>query len=432
MTSTPVPSHLPSLWVKLIDMKHLVFESYGNNEIRIGWNDLPCRLRGGGDGEAQRVTDRQAYRMDAAREQMLSDNKLFQYRDTNGTLYRGNTESGYSEVEVSQSQLDIIRESQQANKASGRTPRHSYGQPVRKTVFTRNARHRLLEAGCLFDSVHSATHRGYFVTLTLPGSTDEAYDAISRWSGYLVNRILQVVRREIQSALWFYVWELQKRGALHLHLFIALPKEVDGAYILRGLRAVWYGALVSVGEKDGTDMFRHRKGDYCTASEFWQFDVQEVEKSPAAYISKYVSKSANAPTESDSADMGRYSYYPARWWGMSQAFRELIKEHRFRVCMDAMSDDEIIAEMDCMDAVLQECVPVCEHEYIADIGSNRDNGGIIGRIYRRVYYFAASDFPIVTAMFRAAVGKLKDRMARHLVSWQYHSDQYQGIPIGAL
>ena len=413
-------------------MKTLIFESYGNNEIRVGYNDLPSRLRGGGDGEAQRVSDRQAYRMDTRREQYLCDNGYIQYKDTNGKVYRGNSESGFSEVAVTQQELDIIRKSQQEGKAARRTPRHSYGQQVRRTVFTRRARHRILEAGELFQRECAHSHRGYFVTLTLPGSTEAAYDAISRWSGYLANRVLQVIRRAVPEALWFYCWELQKRGALHMHLFLGLPEEVEAADIFRGLRAVWYGALSSVGDQDGVDMFRHREGDYCTSSQFWQFDVQAVEKSPAAYIAKYVSKGANAPSQAGDLDSGEFRYYPARWWGMSAALRRMVDDHRFRYCIDGFSDEEIVAEIDCMDAMLTNQETVCKYEYHCEIGSSRSSGNSIGSSFRRIYYFPPETFREWDAMFRAAVGRIANRVADHLKRWQYGSDKYQGVPIGLL
>lgn len=413
-------------------MKTLIFESYGNNEIRVGYNDLPSRLRSGKDGEAERQAENRGHRLDKTRDDYLRDNNYIQYKDVNGKTYRGNTVEGFSEVALTQQKLDIICKSQQEDKAARRTPRHSYGQPVRRTVFTRRARHRLLEAGELFSREYASTHCGYFVTLTLPGSTDAAYDAISRWSGYLANRVLQVVRRNVPEALWFYVWELQKRGALHMHLFLGVPRSVETANLFRGLRAVWYGALSSIGDNEGVDMFRHREGDYCTASVHWQFDCQEVNKSPAAYISKYVSKGANAPKGNEELDSGKYPYYPARWWGMSREMRRVVDENRFRYCMDAMTDEEIIAEIDCMDAMLTNKETVCKYEYFCEIGSSRDSGGSIGSSFRRIYYFPSETFREWDAMFRAAVGRIANKVARHLRSWKYHSDIYQGTPIGAL
>lgn len=413
-------------------MKKLIFETYGNNEIRVGYNDLPSRLRSGKDGERERQAENRAHRLDKSREDYLRDNNYIQYRDVNGKIYRGNSVEGFSEVSLTEQRLDIICKSQQEDKRARSTPRHSYGQPVRKTLFTRAARHRLLEAGELFQREFSSTHRGYFVTLTLPGSTEDAYDAISRWSGYLANRVLQVVRRSVPDALWFYAWELQKRGALHMHLFIGLPKAFEADNLFGGIRAVWYGALESVGEKDGVDMFRHREGDYCTASQYWQFDAQEVTKSPAAYISKYVSKCAHAPSTSRERDSGEYQYYPARWSGMSKALRALVEENRFRYCMDAMSDEEIITEIDCMDAMLTNPDTTCKYEYHCEIGTNRNSGKAIGTSFRRIYYFRPEVFREWDAMFRAAVGRIANRVASHLKSWKYHSDIYQGTPIGAL
>ena len=413
-------------------MRSLILQTTANNEIRIGWNDLPARATQDPDPSHVKERERRGHRLEAGIENFLRDNKLFQLRDKDGRLYRGSVSVGYESVEVTQSELDIIREFQRQSEVVHSASRRGYGEAVRPTVFGRSARHQILEAGALFDATCGETHRGYFVTFTLPGSTPEAYDAVSRWSGYLSNIVLQGVRRHCPEALWFYVWELQKRGELHMHLFLGLPVGSDSELLSDRLRAGWYRALESIGDKESICLFSHGRGEFCTVSEFWQYDFQVVTKSPAAYISKYVGKGANAPAYGSEMETNGVRYYPHRWWGMSRALSRAVKEARFKVCMDAMTEEETNACMQTMDGMLTEMEPVAVQEYEAEIGSQRDKGKVIGKIARKIFWFKPEDFPIIDFLFRKLAVAIMKTRPRHLQRWWYDSLNYKGTPIEAI
>lgn len=413
-------------------MRSLVFETYGNNEIRIGFNDLPTRLRQSSDPTEVRQREMQGRVLDKSISDSLSENEHFQYRDDDGTLYRGSYKDGYEPIVIDPSKLDIIGEFQGKDREHDSQKRRGYGLPVRPTSFTRDARHRILEAGSLFDRELSGDFEGYFVTFTLPGSCAEAYDALSRWSGYAANRVLQAVRDWSKRALWFYVWELQKRGALHLHLFLAIPRETSPDTIKQRLRDVWYRALQSIGDEESVDMFKHQNGDFCTASAFWQFDFQMVETTPAQYISKYVSKQGEA--KGRAANLGEDSqfFYPHRWWGMCRELKRLVDEHRFRVCMDAIEKDACMDAIEDMSAMLEEFEPVMTYEYSADIEPERGSGRVVGRVYRKIFYFKPEDFPIVDVLFRKASVAYLMSHAKHNRKWRYGSTHYEGVPVWEL
>ena len=408
-------------------MKSITFESYPNNEVRIGWNDLPVTRKSAGDKSTQRQLDRLGATHDKAVQDDLVNRGLISYRDNNGTLYYGNSRIGYTEAVAPASKLDIISNIQREpqNVSSGK--RKGYGEAVRPTSFTRAARHKLLEGGQLFDTLYSDTHQGYFVTFTLPGSTEQAYDAISRWSGYLANRVLQVVRRGVKGAIWFFVWELQRRGALHLHLFLALPRSQSPVHIERRLRDVWYRALQSIGTQDSVDMFLHSEGDRCTASQYWQYDFQSVKKSPAAYISKYVGKGANVPGQGSGVVGENGVYFPHRWWGMCRELSQEIDRARFKVCMDAMTDEQCMDAIDELTAELTELEPVQSTEYVAEVGTDRESGKSVGTVFRRIFWFKAEDFQIVDFLFRKLAIAWMQRVPRHLQRWWYNSLTYKGM-----
>lgn len=413
-------------------MRTLIFESYGNNEIRLGWDDLPARVKCDNDSANVRANESTARQLLAAHERYLSDNGLLELRDKDGQMYVGNSKAGYERVECDLSKLDIIHEFQRESEQPSSEQRRGYGEAVRPTSFTRAARHRILEAGSLFDRELSESYRGYFVTFTIPGSRDEAYDAVSRWSGYLVNVVLQCVRRYSKEALWFYCWELQKRGALHLHLFCALPCGISGDVLNERLRSSWYRALGYVQDKSGSDCFAHRNGEYCTASFYWQYDFQEVETTPAQYISKYLGKGALAPGSRNEVESGRGLYYPHRWHGMARQLKRLVDQHRFRACMDAMEKEECQYICNAMEEYLSDFSPVAAVEYTAEIGSSREKGVRIGLSHRRIFWFSPEVFEEVELLFRKMAIAWMQTKPRHLQRWKYDSVQYRGVPVGEL
>lgn len=409
-------------------MKTLVFESYPNNEVRVGWNDLPTALKTSLDTPEQRENARVGRQAQKSLEDDLAATRQFTYRDKNGTLYRGSCADGYDEVFVDPSKLDIISEVQDSVARSKRKDRKDYTLPVRPTAFTRSARHTLLEGGQVFENLYSLTHTGYFVTFTLPGSSLEAYDAISRWSGYLANRVLQCVRDNCPDAIWFYCWELQKRGALHLHLFLGLLREQSCVHVEQLLRDVWYRCLQDIQDADAVDMFKHKDGDYCTISAYWQFDFQQVEKSPAAYLSKYVGKHAEAPGDRSSVERSVGKFYPQRWWGMCRVLRWKIDEARFKINVDSLPHDVINQVVDEFAKELSLGEPVATQEYSSEVKSS-DESKVIGVIHRRIFWFKAEDFPIVDVLFRVKVVKWLRNVPKHLRRFWYDSLRYQSVSL---
>ena len=217
--------------------------------------------------------------------------------------------------------LDIINEFQQNARVSKN--KGGWGFQAKPTVFTRNARHRLLEAGAVMDA--ECGKNTYEVTCTIPGSTPEAFQVVADWSGWICNRLLQVVRRFTNPLHWFYVWERQKRGALHIHFAIGGSDIADVKKAAEQLEYMWFELLLELGEKTGVDCFRKdRNFTWRNRPEKWQSHVSPINKSCAAYFSKYAGKSANAAQKSTG------KYFPARWWGSSKLIKQGIELRRER------------------------------------------------------------------------------------------------------
>lgn len=391
-------------------MFRLVYQSYANNEVRIGWDDLPYPRKSGGDLTAQKELHRQARQLDTQRNQYLRDNKLMEYRDKDGTLYQGNAREGYARP-LHDRGLVISSEVQESDSKLLSQSREDPTRPVKPTRFGRNARHRLLEAGALCEIERSNGHEGCFVTFTLPGSTQWAYAQLSKWSGIIVNRILQVLRDYQWQETYFYVWELQKRGALHLHLFVQVPQGEDPFRLEHPLKAAWYSALGAIPSDDSHCMFRHRDGNYCTASGYWRYDYQLVAKGVANYLSKYVSKEAGSNLDEHLAS-GVRAYYPRRWWGMSRSLTQRVTASRKVVIVDGLTKKDCMDALDSMMALLHGCNPVMTYEYTANIGRKPRCPSGFGVSYRTIAYFDPGELQLIEVALRTHMLCVSERLQR--------------------
>lgn len=409
-------------------MKRLVFQSYPNNEIRIGWDELPYPKKVGADLSRERDLERQGQELDTAREQWLSDNKILEHRDTNGTLWRYRRDGEEPVLEKVRDILVITSEVQEVSKTPKDSIAEALSKPVGFTRFTRNARHRLLEGGQICEEKREQGAVGVFVTFTLPGSTHDAYDALARTSGYIANCICQCVRDGKRAESYFWVYERQKRGALHLHLFISLkPGEQWDCYRIP-LRSCWYSTLDRISQSSGVDMFRHESGLYCTASRYWRYDYQEVYKSVASYLSKYVSKEAESGF-SDVPTKGDVGLFPRRWWYMSRDLSQEIDRRRKSICVEGLSDEELISGIACLEEVAISLDPVLRHEYVADIGRSESRGGCFGRSFRHLFWFNSTEFADIELVLRSEFIRVMSQMKPVRVTYKGFSLDYGGQPI---
>lgn len=409
-------------------MKRLVFQSFPNNEIRIGIDDLPYPKERGGDLSQERGAESRARELEVRNQKWLSDNKVFQYRDANGTLWRGRyDENGNYDIEQYKPNLVITSEIQQTPETDGKL-RDAVSRAVLPTRFTRQARHRILEGAAIVERRCVGHHRGVFVTFTLPGSTEASYSALSRGSGYVTNRILQCIRRSEWVESWFYVWELQKRGALHLHLFIEFKTEEQWLSLCTPLATTWFAALESVGMASGVCMFEHGDGNKCTASKYWRFDYQLTRKSVGGYISKYVSKEADKG-KMGVGEAGVRLYYPRRWHGMSRNLCQQIDRERKTVCVEGVRDVDAFAIIACLEEMAISCDPVLAYEYKAEIGRSKYRDGSFGSSYRQIKWFKPETVQDVELAMRTLFLRLTSDIRKTRVTFKGFALDYGGEPI---
>lgn len=184
--------------------------------------------------------------------------------------------------------------------------------------FTLDAKRKILRAGGALDEFDVKASHCLLLTGTLPGSTKEAMNEIPKYSGYIVNRLKMWIReRYKENQFSFYCWELQKRGALHIHYCVYVPDLAASQRIIEGFREFWIRLLSDISDSSGVDLFaKSYGGTHRHDTKNVQADAQRCRKSVAAYMAKYVSKEAGR---------GHRSRYPSRWSGVSRPLTALIR-----------------------------------------------------------------------------------------------------------
>ena len=326
--------------------------------------------------------------------------------------------------------LDIIRKVQQTS-----TEVKNFSEGYKNTVFGRNARRTLLEAGEVVNKTCGLN--SYVVTLTLPGNTSKAKKALANYSSYILNRLLQVPRRVKKPVYLFSVWELQKRGALHLHISVsAKPDDLTSKeleLICHKIKDKWYQVLMEMittvsikrgnreGNYPGVDMFEkntstvNRHDTWRYRPDVWVkgWDIQKIEKSVGKYFAKYASKDAKAGNGFAVVK----SNVPSRWWCCNSIIREEIKKYRY----DYSVGYHEIETHDLLNSVFEAYPPIMNYEYdfhittkqykiddnnILDLSSEVEVTVVNG--ITEIYYWEPDVFPEVCQLIRELKGTFSE------------------------
>jgi len=232
--------------------------------------------------------------------------------------------------------LDIKKKSQRGKKASvlraGFNKISADGKAINPHIppFGAKQGQKIREAGAAIDLLMKEQGGGArIVTLTLVGDTKEAFECLAANSGYVINRLFQIVRRKFDGCKnWFFVWEYQKRGALHLH--ICIQHEHSNTCAKMGVYLVqqWYKVLQDIEDKTGVDMFVRRDKKTYTPRQKWQSRNEPMRKSAGGYFSKYASKASNKKERNHIYHLAS-KYPPSRFWGSSQSVKIIVKSEAF-------------------------------------------------------------------------------------------------------
>jgi len=194
-------------------------------------------------------------------------------------------------------------------------------------------------------------NRCVFLTGTLPGSTLDSQLVFAANSSWFIDRINKWLLKHFSingEVFRLSVWELQKRGALHLHAVVAVPAGATQS-LIDSFQAYWIHLLESLSDSTGTDLFARAAGGSHRGNYLERVkkngkrgalkDVMcygaVVTKSVSGYLSKYLSKSAG-----DYKYGVQPSFYPARWWSVSRAVKTLIASQTVSISIPRFSEYE--------------------------------------------------------------------------------------------
>lgn len=226
-----------------------------------------------------------------------------------------------------------------------------FGRLPTETRFGARGRDTLREFGAVVDELYGTN--ALFCTMTLPGTGDAQYRAIAEWSGYLVQRICQWFRDNLPGCEYGWVWEWQKRGALHFHCVVACNDRGRLDSVSLRWKEFCRGILQDTSARANINLFENTEtGEDHSRRDCIQMDCQRMEKSALRYLSKYLGKRKEP-------GLGRAFYAPSRWWSVSNSALSKIKARRRSVRIEALSFEKISDVVNCaMQALLPQAVGI--------------------------------------------------------------------------
>lgn len=340
-------------------MLSVLFHKTANNRLLVRWLDSPYSARSAVDRAADaRASELALAYAEVAHQVETHGDVSFRVSPLDGQ-YELVFPSDRETIEKRGRQsLDIIQEFQQKRKKYERV---GFSKNINRK-FTAYARNSILECGAVLSRILEQPQQCALVTLTVPSGTTRVQNTIARYSGYICNRLTQLLRRNFPNCYWMYVWERQKRGALHLHLAIADDGE-EGASIRCGecLAHLWWVVLRQIEAECQAGIFEHRSGKFCWLPQYWQDDIQPCKKSVDRYLAKYASKTAGKDEGQGATRRKAILCSPKRWWGCCGALKERIRLRRLTVRLQGISRDAINSSRDTVFNFITRFNPVRVH-----------------------------------------------------------------------
>jgi len=193
----------------------------------------------------------------------------------------------------------------------------------KRTAFGLDAKRRIFRASGALDRFDEVRENYLFLTATLPGDTDEAKWAIAEYAHEIIDGLKSWLSKRLLDRKEFYVWENQKRGALHFHYCIYCPDKEIQAEITREFKRQMVRLYDGISQKHGCNLWgKHEPLGFDGKAEILQARVEVVYKSVAAYMAGYL---AGKGDKHSSDHLHRY--YPKRWFGVSRPLSTLINQY---------------------------------------------------------------------------------------------------------
>lgn len=398
------------------------FELHPNREVRIGFHAQRNRERPGADADADISRQRYAEAVQRLRaiDFWLARGGYADVSPNGHVVFRRYTLEQY-ELDR-KSLLDIISVFQEDtldfhNREPARVLGVDLQIPKRKrkiavgfcdrmTVnkkrhFGNAQRRALLRTGAVMSNLYPYRGQTHEVTLTIPGSTVQALKCVAAHSSWLVNRLMQrirdIERKNLCRVSWFYVWEWQKRGALHLHMALGAEDVRLAKRAAQEVEYQWFELLMELQDMTGIDCFARYDGEtWRDSPEVWQSHCAEIQKNLAAYFAKYASKDKDTKLAEKEGRSPRY--YPKTWWGRSRGLAQAVRDQTIVIRLNYLTEDEMVEWYKRLDEILSGYSHIREYFYDFHIERKlRDSDQM--RVYafgeRRIRYYEDDVFALI-------------------------------------
>lgn len=300
------------------------------------------------------------------------------------------------EKKITPAPLALISRFQQAGDQKKRE-KLGYGLSPKIKYFSARAGQKIRESGAVLDRLcEGQLDRCRVITMTLPSSTPAAYKAISDYSGYAINRLFQVVRRSPIAFEWFFVYEHQKRGALHLHICLYSESPDQSEAMGNALGKKWYEILKDISRQCGENLLFSRGFRKEIAFGEGHFYNQKMAKGCGAYFSKYASKNSGK-SKNDINSINARKYPPASFWGRSRNLARLCEQQSYKFSYEGIDDrdseslqGEALQILSQSGAKLYNSIPFQKQAFWIENGEIQSLTICEG--YKLVYYVSPKDY----------------------------------------
>ena len=247
------------------------------------------------------------------------------------------------------------------------------------------------ECGAALEMLACQPRFCHVTTLTLPANHHEAFECLAARSGSIINSLFQPIRdRYPDMKYWFFVWEYQKRGALHLHIAHYHPDECEGMLIGNLIIEKWHQILCDISESTGIWMLSAKHNGDREMKEFYQYHTQPMRKSVAGYFSKYASKASNKE-ENNYVKKFSEMYPPSRFWGCSSQIKLIRKENSFNSCRDYTENKEFMYFLFVrLHKMISSCEIVLQNSYNFKVDLSQNL--CVAEGFRNTFYLSPNDY----------------------------------------
>jgi len=268
-----------------------------------------------------------------------------------------------------------------------------FGQYQKNTIkrFGNIQAQAIHECGAALEMLACEPRFCHVTTLTLPANHQEAFECLAARSGSIINSLFQPIRdRYPDMKYWFFVWEYQKRGALHLHIAHYHPDECEGMLIGNLIIEKWHQILCDISESTGIWMLSAKHNGDREMKDFYQYHTQPMRKSVAGYFSKYASK-AKDKEENNYVKKFSEMYPPSRFWGCSSQIKLIRKDNSFNNCRDYTENKEFMYFLFIrLHKMISSCEIVLQNSYNFKVDLSQNL--CVAEGFRNTFYLSPHDY----------------------------------------